>query len=652
MDLKEYIKKHNMVEEKYFEEFFETYGHITKIPTLKLLANEFIKQKNKEIEFNPNKYKNEFKFKYPNINDYIQAKQLKQLIFMSKIKDKMEYQEAEDLIFNEERIIELQKYIYNGIFNNLKHGRDYKNSDFFNSLIKEGKTLKEINDELPNIIENIEKQEIIFKEEKEKRREMLLSIIKPDSIETHYPEARKIKRTIHLYLGPTNSGKTHQAINILKEAKSGLYLAPLRLLAREIFDDLTEKKIKTTLITGEERIVQEKATHICSTIEMTDLNKKYEVAVIDEIQFLADKDRGNAWTRCLLGLEAKDIIVVGSLDSKDLILQIAELCGDNIIELEFNRLSPLEIEEETLEIEDLNTGDALIAFSRKDVHKIAEYLQVNENKKVSIIYGSLPPEVKIEESRRFNEGETDLLVSTDAIGYGLNLNISRVIFTTMTKFDGEQRTVLDQSTFNQISGRAGRYGKKENGRVAYLPKFSFKNEEGTFNRMGSKLKQPLPALKECYYFPEWEVLEKIAKETKNKNVMINLLFDYDQLFKNKTFKYNYYFLETVVTELDKIEEFDLEMKYKLMFAPVRESNMDFFQRCLKAFIDKVPYETRLDVHLDRAKSLQDLELVSHNALLYMWLHQRYKEMFPSYEETVEVYKNVTEIIKDVLKEGY
>ena len=127
-----------------------------------------------------------------------------------------------------------------------------------------------------------------------------------------FTQARLLQRHHHFYLGPTNSGKTYNALIALQNAKSGVYLAPLRLLAMEIRDRLVAAGVPCNLITGEERVLMEGAQHTASTIEMMNQSKPVEVAIIDEIQMLQDPDRGSAWTAALVGVPAKLVFVCGS----------------------------------------------------------------------------------------------------------------------------------------------------------------------------------------------------------------------------------------------------------------------------------------------------------------------------------------------------
>jgi len=122
-----------------------------------------------------------------------------------------------------------------------------------------------------------------------------------------HSHARKIPRKIVYHMGPTNSGKTYHAIEALTKSRKGCYLAPLRLLAAELYDTMNSKGVRTTLLTGEEVIEVEDATHYSSTIEMAKLNEEFSCAVIDEIQMITDKQRGWAWTRALVNLHAYEV---------------------------------------------------------------------------------------------------------------------------------------------------------------------------------------------------------------------------------------------------------------------------------------------------------------------------------------------------------
>ena len=293
-----------------------------------------------------------------------------------------------------------------------------------------------------------------------------------DTIPKHYPDlfplARAMKRHFIIHIGPTNSGKTYEAIERLKEAESGVYLAPLRLLAYEQYDTLNRAGADCTLVTGEERRVVEGAMLRSSTIEMLDFKQRYEVAVIDEAQMMTDDERGGAWTAAILGVRAKEVHVCAAPSAEQLIRRLVEECGDTCETVYHERKTPLRFENTVFQFPyDVRPGDALIVFSRRDVHAVAAELQ-KTGKTCSIIYGALPYDVRYEEARRFRERETEIVVATDAIGMGLNMPVHRIVFLQTDKFDGYERRELYPAEIQQIAGRAGRFGIFDEGLVNTL----------------------------------------------------------------------------------------------------------------------------------------------------------------------------------------
>lgn len=285
----------------------------------------------------------------------------------------------------------------------------------------------------------------------------------PDRIPDLYPLARKMKRHFILHTGPTNSGKTYDALEALKSAKKGIYLAPLRLLAFEIYDRLNEAGVKCNMITGEEEIIIEDANHYSATIETASTYEIYDVAVIDEGQMIGEEQRGGAWTRAILGVCADEIHICSDESCVELITAIIEECGDTWEIKKNERAVPLVFDKERFVFpKSVQEKDALIVFSKQSVIAVAAELQRN-GIKASMIYGNLPYDVRMNEVRRFIEGETNVVVATDAIGMGLNLPIRRIVFLETRKFDGHTRRPLNVSEIKQIAGRAGRRGLFETG---------------------------------------------------------------------------------------------------------------------------------------------------------------------------------------------
>lgn len=286
----------------------------------------------------------------------------------------------------------------------------------------------------------------------------------PTNPKDEYILARRMKRKVYLHLGETNTGKTYYALQRLMQSSSGIYLAPLRILALEIYERLNEDGVKCHLLTGEEEVKVEGAMHISSTVEKLNIDQKYDVAVIDEIQMIGDSQRGAAWTRALLGLQCKELHICGAKNAEGILNEILEDCQDDIEIKTYVRNVPLEVEEQYFDLKGVMPGDALITFSKKRVLEFAKHYK-ERGIKTSVIYGDLPPEVRKLQYQDFINKENQLLVSTDAIGMGVNLPIRRIVFMDIKKFDGDEVRYLTSQEVKQIAGRAGRKGIYEVGYV-------------------------------------------------------------------------------------------------------------------------------------------------------------------------------------------
>lgn len=278
-----------------------------------------------------------------------------------------------------------------------------------------------------------------------------------------FPATRTMQRTVHLHVGPTNSGKTYNALKALENSKSGIYAGPLRLLAHEVYTRFKAKGKRCALVTGEEqRIPEGDESYFAScTVEMTPLNQRVDVAVIDEIQMIGDESRGWAWTQAFLGVQAKEVHLCGEERTVPLIQDICAKLGDEVIVHNYKRLSSLQPTQESLggKFENLRKGDAIVSFSRVNLHEIKAGIEKVTGKKCAIVYGSLPPESRAQQAALFNDPDNDYdyLAASDAIGMGLNLEIKRVVFESVTKHDGTKMRTLTLPELKQIGGRAGRY---------------------------------------------------------------------------------------------------------------------------------------------------------------------------------------------------
>ena len=281
-------------------------------------------------------------------------------------------------------------------------------------------------------------------------------------IEISLPSRRIAPVRVVAHLGPTNSGKTHAALEELATAGVGVYAGPLRMLAQEAHRRLGARlgAERVALVTGEER-VNEGAPIVCSTVEMAP--GRGELLVLDEVQWADDEERGSAWTRLLLAGEYRQILLLGALDALPLVERAFPQAELKI----FGRKLPLEwVGERTLR--SLTTGTVVVAFSRRAVLALAGEVNRLYPGRVAVLYGAMPLASRREEIERFLSGAADVCVATDVLGHGVNLPCETLLFAETTKFDGQERRTLLPWELAQIAGRAGRFGLVERGHVGVL----------------------------------------------------------------------------------------------------------------------------------------------------------------------------------------
>ena len=262
------------------------------------------------------------------------------------------------------------------------------------------------------------------------------------------------KNKISAVLGPTNTGKTHLAIETMLSFESGMIGFPLRLLAREVYDKVVQKTglNHVALITGEEKIIPSNAKYFLCTVESMPIDKDLDFVGVDEIQMCADHERGHIFTERLLNMRGKKLtMLMGSNTIRNI---ISKLDGD----IEFinrNRLSKLSYVGHK-KISRINRKAAIIAFSAEEVYAIAELIR-RQKGGAAIVMGSLSPKTRNAQVELYQSGDVDFLVATDAIGMGINMDLDHVYFSNLKKFDGRKLRKLNLSEIGQIAGRAGRY---------------------------------------------------------------------------------------------------------------------------------------------------------------------------------------------------
>ncbi|EFA78455.1 Mitochondrial RNA helicase [Heterostelium album PN500] len=473
-----------------------------------------------------------------------------------------------------------------------------------------------------------------------------------------FPEARAIKRKFVLHVGPTNSGKTHNALEALKSADSGVYCGPLRLLAQEIYDRLNAVDVKCNLLTGQQNLVVRDARHLACTIEMASTNRLVDVAVIDEFQMIADLGRGWAWTRAVLGLPAREIHLCGDNTAVSLIEKLAKTTGDTIEVRYYERLAPLRVESKSVDWRrTLEKGDCIISFSRRDILETKSLIE-RRGLKCAVVYGALPPETRANQAQLFNEPDSgyDVLVASDAIGMGLNLNIRRVIFSEIKKFDGKEMRKLVHSEVKQIAGRAGRFRSEfPEGLVTSVSSINI-------GYIKEQLELPNVVTERAGIFPQEAQLEQFArhlgKEVRTFSELLERFFECTNLD-------NLYFMENTDDKIKVARLIDhiklpVKTKYAFIMAPLKlkekESNIEKIYVKYTALFGRgveVPHMVEEPIcvsqdYNDLQNYLGRLEECYAILDLYLWLAQRFQVQFSqfdtAYQLSIQVNQNITDTL--------
>lgn len=262
------------------------------------------------------------------------------------------------------------------------------------------------------------------------------------------------RATIHAILGPTNTGKTHRAIERMLEHGSGMLGFPLRLLAREVYDRVRARvgADDVALVTGEEKIVPRTARYFVCTVEAMPMSRPVEFLAVDEVQLAAHEQRGYLFTERLL--DARGTCETWFLGSDSMRAVLRELVPTAQVST-FARLSRLAYAGAD-NLPKVPPRSAIVAFSLPEVYALAERIRVRRGG-AAVVAGALSPRTRNAQVALFQEGAVDFLVATDAIGMGLNLDVAHVAFASLRKFDGREVRPLGDAETSQIAGRAGRH---------------------------------------------------------------------------------------------------------------------------------------------------------------------------------------------------
>lgn len=496
-----------------------------------------------------------------------------------------------------------------------------------------------------------------------------------------FPATRAMQRTIHVHVGPTNSGKTYRALKALENSKSGIYAGPLRLLATEVYQRFTARGIPCALLTGEEiRIPEDTDQYFQScTVEMTPFNTKFDVAVIDEIQLLGDHDRGPAWTNALLGVQAKEVHVCGEERTVNLIQAICASVGEECIVHKYERLSPLETMDEPIgnDYNNLQKGDAVVAFSRVNLHTMKRGIEVATGRRCAIVYGNLPPEVRVQQAALFNDPDNDydFIVASDAIGMGLNLEIRRVVMESVWKFDGHQQRMLTFPELKQIGGRAGRYRSAQNASESTTRTEAEGKKVGYVTSMDKDDLRPIHRafttpnedLKTAYVSAPAYAVERFASYFPPDTPLSFILMRIRELASVGSL-YTFTLQADVLELVDKIQDIPLSIQDRLTLSSipinVRADGATAVFRALARMISRnqngdlldikeMPLEF-LDINQREYEGsphdyLWKLESLHNSINMYVWLSYRYSGIFRDQSLAFYIRKLVEQRLVDALE---
>ncbi|KAI0713687.1 P-loop containing nucleoside triphosphate hydrolase protein [Earliella scabrosa] len=535
-----------------------------------------------------------------------------------------------------------------------------------------------------------------------------------------YATTRRMpKRKFIMHVGPTNSGKTHNALRALAAAKRGMYAGPLRLLAYEIYDRLNKGQIiplgaepdpeaepdpqtnidlgvgpgkkkqvvvtktanpkyarQCNMITGEEqKIVSPEAPLLSCTVEMTPFSTDWDVAVIDEIQLIADRQRGGAWTAALVGISAKEIHLCGEEAAVPLVEAIVRDLGDTVEINRYQRLTPLVVADKSLEgdLGNVRKGDCAVTFSRTGLFELKRRIETATRLRCALAYGRLPPEIRSEQAALFNDPKSDyhVLVGSDAVGMGLNLKIKRVIFETVSKFDGGSLRPLSVSQIKQIAGRAGRYGLHQKDSVGVVTTL----HPGDLDLVRQALKSSSPPLQHARLQMNYQSFSKIVRalpwecsgatiaEAYHYVSKMPPLFDFQGIVDLAlAFKFIDGYVDTLTLQTRLLLQ-NAPCPWRDNFSVAgAKSLMDLYRDHFAVSIEKMLHRSKLLKNLNKVLVLMEgelplpshaeivtllsqLETVHKVVVLYLWFTYRHAVAFPDQAKAFQL-RHLTELAMD------
>lgn len=383
---------------------------------------------------------------------------------------------------------------------------------------------------------------------------------------------------------------------------------------------------------------------------MLSTEELYEVAVVDEIQMMADSVRGYAWTRAVLGLKADEIHLCGDPSVLKIVRKVCADTGDDLEVHQYERFKPLVVEAKTLlgDLKNVRSGDCIVAFSRREIFEVKLAIEKFTKHKCCVIYGALPPETRRQQAKLFNEqdNEYDVLVASDAVGMGLNLNIRRVVFYSLTKYNGDKMVPVAASQVKQIAGRAGRRGS------VYPDGLTTTFLSDDLDYLIQCLQKPFEEAQKVGLFPCFEQVEMFASQ------FPDLTFtDLLNKFRENCRIDNTYFMcqqdsiKKVANMLERVQGLSLKDRYNFCFAPVNTRDPKAMYHLLR-FATHYSQSRRATIAMGMPKGsakndteLLDLETKHQVLSMYLWLSHHFEEdHFPHVQKAEEMAVNIADLL--------
>jgi ATP-dependent RNA helicase SUPV3L1/SUV3 len=366
---------------------------------------------------------------------------------------------------------------------------------------------------------------------------------------------------------------------------------------------------------------------------------------------ISDRDRGWAWANALIGVPAKKVILTGSSNALKAVEELCTYLGEELEVIHFDRKNELAMLPNPTSMKHIEPQTAIVAFSRRDVLSLKQ--QLSEKYSVSVVYGNLSPEVRREEARRFREGESQILVATDAIAMGLNLPIKTLLFSKDNKFDGLRRRELLPTEVLQISGRAGRYGFEEKGYVGAL-------DENALSTITSVFHMPLPDLElPVSVMASLEHVMLIGEILETDNILDILAFFADNMeFEGPFVAAN---IDSMLEIAAIVSEYTLDLKTRFFLScapasissPYIESVFHRYIRQIEAG-GKVLYIPPRD--LPAFAQTNDMLLNAEDRVreisLYLWLSFKFPDIFEDTAKAIAARVRLNNFIENSLRQGH